>query len=280
MSVRIIVDSTADLRPGLESLIPQVPLNIRFGETEYIDGVTMSRSQFYEQLAVCSELPATSQPSPDTFAQAYRKAVDAGEQVVIVTISSRLSGTYQSANIAAMDFEDQVFVVDSENATIGAGILAERGRQLAQQGMSAGDIAAQLNREKQDLRLFATLDTLEYLKRGGRISKTVAFAGGVLNLKPVITIKDGQVALVGTARGAKKGSVVMNKEVAAAGDIDFDRPVMFGYTGNSDELLQKYLSDSAQLLAPLEGKTDSTIISGAIGVHAGPGGYAIAYFKK
>jgi len=146
--------------------------------------------------------------------------------------------------------------------------------------MSAADIAAQLDEEKKNLKLFATLDTLEFLKRGGRISKTVAFAGGVLNLKPVITIKDGVVAMVGTARGAKKGSVVMNKEIAAAGEIDFSKPVLFGYTGSSDELLQKYLTDSANVLAELNGKYDSTMISGTIGVHAGPGGYAIAYFKK
>lgn len=279
MNVRIVADSTADLRPGLEEKVPVVPLMIRFGEEEFVDGVTLSRSQFYEHLAVCKELPASSQPSPDTFAQVYQKAVDAGEQVVMITISSKLSGTYQSANIAAMDFEDNVFVVDSESACIGAGILVERAQQMADSGMSAAEIAAALEVEKKNLCLFATLDTLEFLKRGGRISKTVAFAGGVLNLKPVITIREGAVAMVGTARGPKKGSVVMNKEIAAAGEIDFSKPVLVGYTGNSDELLQKYLADSATVLEEMTDK-NGVIISGTIGVHVGPGAYAIAYFKK
>lgn len=279
MNVRIVCDSTADLRPGLRECVPVVPLMIRFGDEEYVDGVTMSRAAFYDQLAVCKDLPTSSQPTPDSFAQVYRKAVDAGEQVVVITISSKLSGTYQSANIAAMDFEEDVFVVDSENATIGAGILVELAQQLADSGMSAQEIVAKLNEEKKNIRLFATLDTLEYLKRGGRISKTVAFAGGVLNLKPVITIRDGEVAMVGTARGAKKGSVVMNKEIAAAGEIDLSKPVLLGYTGKSDELMQKYIADSQTVLADVTDK-NGVIISGTIGVHAGPDAYAIAYFKK
>ncbi len=279
MSVRIVTDSTADLRPGLEEKVPVVPLMIRFGDEEFTDGVELSRSQFYQRLAQCQELPTSSQPTPDSFARVFQQAVDAGEQVVVVTLSSKLSGTFQSANIAAMDFEGDVFVVDSENACIGSGILVELAQQLADSGLSAAEIAGKLEEEKRNLRLFATLDTLEYLKRGGRISKTVAFAGGVLNLKPVITIREGAVSMVGTARGAKKGSVVMNKEIANDGEIDFSKPMLVGYTGTSDELLRKYLSDSETLLEEMTDK-NGVIISGTIGVHAGPGGYAIAYFKK
>ena len=128
MSVRIITDSTADIRPALAEQIPFVSLMIRFGDREYTDGVTMSRKEFYEELAVCTDLPTTSQPTPPSFEAKYQEAVDAGDQVIVITISSKLSGTFQSANIAAMDYEDDVYVVDSENATIGAGILAERAK--------------------------------------------------------------------------------------------------------------------------------------------------------
>ena len=276
MSVRIITDSTADIRPALVEQIPFVSLNIRFGEEEYTDGVTMSRREFYEHLEVAKELPATSQPSPELFAEAYEAALAAGEEVVLITISSKLSGTFQSANIAAMDFDEGIYVVDSENACIGAGVLAEYAKQLADSGMSGKEIADKLNAEKKNLRLFATLDTLEYLVRGGRLSKVAGIAGGLLNIKPVITIKDGSIEVVGKARGTKQGNTMMLKEIEKCG-MDLTKPVLAGYTGLTDDLLQKFLADSGEKLGV---QPDSTIISGTIGTHVGPGAYAFAFFKK
>ncbi len=279
MSVRIITDSTADIRPALVGEIPFVPLTIRFGDKEYADGVNMSRKEFYEQLAVCTDLPTTSQPSPDTFAQAYEEAVQAGDDVVIITISSKLSGTCQSANIAAMDFDENVYVVDSENATIGAGILAERAKQLADSGMSAQDIVDVLNKEKKEICLVAALDTLEFLKRGGRLSKAAAFAGSMLNIKPLITVADGEIKVIGKARGTKQANTMLNKEVEKAG-VDFTRPVLAGYTGTSDELLQNYLAGIGGLFAALPNGLDVSCVSGTIGTHVGPGAYTVAFFKK
>ena len=279
MSVRIITDSTADIRPALVGEIPFVPLSIRFGEQEYTDGVTMSRKEFYEQLAVCTDLPTTSQPSPDTFAQAYEEAVQAGDDVIIITISSKLSGTFQSANIAAMDFDDNVYVVDSENATIGAGILAERAKQLADSGMSAQDIVDVLNKEKKEICLVAALDTLEFLKRGGRLSKAAAFAGSMLNIKPLITVADGEIKVIGKARGTKQANTMLNKEVEKAG-ADLTRPVLAGYTGTSDELLRGYLAGTGELFAALPNGLDAACVSGTIGTHVGPGAYTVAFFKK
>ena len=279
MSVRIITDSTADIRPALAEQIPFVSLMIRFGDREYTDGVTMSRKEFYEELAVCTDLPTTSQPTPPSFEAKYQEAVDAGDQVIVITISSKLSGTFQSANIAAMDYEDDVYVVDSENATIGAGILAERAKQLADSGMSARDIVDVLNKEKKDIRLFAALDTLEYLKRGGRLSKAAAFAGSMLNIKPLITVADGEIKVIGKARGTKQANTMLNKEVEKTG-VDFTRPVMAGYTGTTDELLQTYLAGSGSLFAELPNGLDKACLSGTIGTHVGPGAYTAAFFKK
>ena len=279
MSVRIFTDSTADIRPALAERIPAVPLMIRFGDKEFVDGVTMSRAAFYQELQVCTDLPTTSQPAPTLFEEAYAEAVEAGDQVIVITISSKLSGTFQSANIAAMDFDDDVFVIDSESATIGAGLLAERALQMAEQGMSAKDIAAALEEDKKKLTLFATLDTLEYLVRGGRLSRVAGIAGGLLNIKPVITIRNGAIEVIGKARGNKQGNTMMAKEIEKCGGIDFSKPVMTGYTGLNDELLKKYLADSAAQLAPA-GELDSTIISGTIGTHVGPGAFAIVFFKK
>jgi len=279
MSVRIITDSTADVRPALTARIPFVSLMIRFGDKEYTDGVTMSRKEFYEQLAVCTELPTTSQPTPPSFEKQYKEAVAAGEQVIVITISSKLSGTFQSANIAAMDYEEDVFVVDSENATIGAGILAERAKELADSGMAARDIVDVLNKEKKDICLVAALDTLEYLKRGGRLSKAAAFAGSMLNIKPLITVADGEIKVIGKARGTKQANTMLNKEVEKAG-VDFTRPVMAGYTGTSDELLQGYLAGTGDLFAALPEGLDAACVSGTIGTHVGPGAYTVAFFKK
>ena len=279
MSVRIITDSTADIRPALAAQIPFVSLNIRFGEEEYSDGVTMSRKEFYEHLQVCKELPATSQPSPELFAEAYEAALNAGDDVVVITISSKLSGTFQSANIAAMDFDNGVYVVDSENACIGAGVLAEYAKQLADSGMCGADIAAKLNEEKKNLRLFATLDTLEYLVRGGRLSRVAGVAGGLLNIKPVIAINNGSIEVVAKARGTKQGNTLMLKEIEKTGGIDFTKPVLSGYTGLTDDLLQKFLADAQGKMGSAM-ELDSTVISGTIGTHVGPGAYAVAYFKK
>lgn len=279
MNVRIITDSTADLRANLVGSIPFVPLTINFGEEEFVDNVTMSRKAFYEHLAVCKDLPKTSQPTPDAFAQEYEKAVAAGETVIVLTISSKLSGTYQSANIAAMDYPGQVYVVDTLSAAIGVGILAELACALAQQGLDAEAIVAKLEEEKHKLVLFAALDTLEYLVRGGRLSKVAGFAGGLLNIKPVITLKDGEIVVVGKARGTKQANTMMNKEIEAAGGVDSAKPVLAGYTGLTDELLQKYVEESEGVFAEVNA-LDSTMISGAIGTHVGPGAYAVAFFKK
>ena len=278
MKVRIITDSTADLRANLVDSVPFVPLTINFGEEEFVDNVTMSRKAFYEHLAVCKDLPKTSQPTPDAFEKEYKKAIAAGEKVIVLTISSKLSGTFQSASIAAMDYPDDVYVVDTRSAAIGVGILAELAYELAKQGLDAEAIVAKLEEEKNDLVLFAALDTLEYLVRGGRLSKVAGLAGGLLNIKPVITLKDGEIAVVGKARGTKQANAMMNKEIAAAGGVNFHKPVLVGYTGLTDELLRKYVEESEAVFAGAN--LDSTMISGAIGTHVGPGAYAVAYFKK
>ena len=280
MNVRIIIDSTADTTAAVREKCSIVPLTVNFGETEYIDGVTINHKEFYEKLVESDELPTTSQPTPDAFAQEYRKAVDAGQKVVVLTIASQLSGTYQSATIAAMDFPGSVYVVDSKSAAIGTGILAELAVQLAENGAEAEAIAQRLTVERENVCLVAMLDTLEYLKKGGRISKTVAFAGELLSIKPVISVQDGAIHMLGKARGSKQANNLLVKQIEAAGGVDFDKPVLLGYTGLSDLLLQKYITDSAALWAENKTELNTTAIGSVIGTHAGPGAVAVAFFKK
>lgn len=280
MSVRIVIDSTTDVAAEIQHRFTVVPLTIRFGEEEYVDGIDITHKIFYEKLIESDVLPTTSQANPDAFATVFEEAVAAGDDVVAITIASKLSGTCQSARIAAEDYPGRVFVVDSKTVAISAGILAELALQLVDEGMSAADIAARITEERENVRLIAMLDTLEYLKRGGRISSAVAFAGGILSIKPVIILKDGEISVLGKARGSKQGNNLLVKEIQAAGGVDFDKPLLLGYTGLSDVLLQKYIEDSAFLW---EGNTDqprTTVVGSVVGTHAGPGAVAAAFFKK
>lgn len=280
MKVRIVVDSTADVADAVKDRLTVVPLTVHFGDDEYVDGVTITCKEFYEKLIESDVLPSTSQATPDAFSQVFRKITDAGESAVVLTLSSNLSGTYQSAMIAAQDYPDNIYVVDSKSAAIGSGILAELALQLADSGMEAGDIVDNLAEEREKVCIIALLDTLEYLKRGGRISKTQAFAGGILSIKPVISLKNGEIVTLGKARGSKQGNNLLASEILKAGGVDFGKPVLLGYTGLSDTLLQKYIRDSEALWKDGTDKLRSTVIGSVIGTHTGPGAIAAAFFKK
>lgn len=279
MKTRIIIDSTTDLPQELRSRFIVVPLTVHFGEESYEDGVTITHREFYEKLIESDVLPTTSQVPPQRFHDAFRAAVEAGEEVVAITISSRLSGTYQSAMIAAEDFPGKVWVVDSRTAAIGAAILAERALSLAEAGMSGAQLAAELEAERENICLVAMLDTLEYLKKGGRISAAVAFAGGLLSIKPVISLPDGEIQILGKARGSKQGNNLLVREIEKAGGVDFTKPHLLGYTGLNDDLLRKYVADSAGLWEGHVDQLRSTPIGSVIGTHAGPGAIAVAFFK-
>lgn len=279
MNVRIIVDSTCDLIPELKRRVSIVPLTVHFGDEEYIDGVTINHKQFYEKLIECDTLPGTSQATPDAFGKVFEQVAQAGESAVVLTLSSKLSGTYQSAMIAVQDYEN-IYVVDSSTVAIGAGILAELALQLADSGRSAKEIAQCLEREKNNVRIIAMVDTLEYLKRGGRVSKTMAFAGGLLNIKPVLSVVDGEISMLGKARGSRQGNNLLVTEIQKAGGVDFDKPVLLGYTGLSNILLEKYKEDSKALWEHGKTELNSVVIGSVIGTHAGPGAIAAAFFKK
>ena len=277
MQTKIIIDSTVDLIPELKARTTVVPLTVHFGEEEYIDGVTITHQQFYEKLVETDVLPRTSQASPVAFAKAYKEVAQSGCQAVVLTVSETFSGTYQSAMIAAQDYED-VIVVDTGSVAIGEGILAEYALSLAQEGLDARTIALQLEEAKQKIRIVALVDTLEYLKKGGRISSAAAFAGGLLNLKPVLSVEHGEIKVLGKARGSRQGNNLLVSEIDKAGGVNFDMPVLLGYTGLSDALLQKYIRDSEALWAHSKTALSQTIIGSVIGTHVGPGAVAVAFF--
>ena len=237
MAVRFIIDSASDILPQecARLSVVHLPMTVVFGGQEYRDAVDLSHREFYEKLIETDQLPTTCQIPPADFADAMAKVVDAGDDAVVITLSSKLSGTYQSACIAASDYPGRVFVVDSLSVSLGERILLQRGLALKEQGLSAGQIARSLDGEKGRIRLLALLDTLEYLKKGGRISAATALAGSLLSIKPVIAVEEGAVAMVGKARGSKQGNNLLRQLVEQCG-VDFTKPFCLAYSGAAEQV--------------------------------------------
>ncbi|MBE6552080.1 MAG: DegV family protein [Ruminococcaceae bacterium] len=278
--VRIVIDSTTDLSEKIKDKLTVVPLTVRFGEEEYIDGITMTHKDFYEKLTESDVIPATSQPTPEAFSKVFREITENGEKCVVLTLSSHLSGTFQSACIAASDHPGSVYVVDGRSVAIGTGILAELALNMSEEGKTAEEIVSSLEKERENVRVIAMLDTLEYLKRGGRISKTVAFAGGILSIKPVVSISDGEIIVLGKARGSRQGNDLLVKEIGNLGGVDLDKPFLLGYTGVNDELLRKFIETASSLWEERGVPAQSVPVGSVVGTHAGPGAVAAAFFKK
>lgn len=280
--VKLVVDSACDLEKAEADArgIALMPLLIRFGEDEYEDGVTLSHRDFFEKLIETSELPKTSQINEYRFEEAFENLTADGSEVVCVTISSKLSGTYSSAVKAAKKFESRVYVVDSLNACIGERILVDYADRLVKAGESAKEIVKKLEESKGKIHLLAVLDTLQYLRKGGRISSVTALAGEMLSIKPVISVVKGEVKLVGKALGSKKGNNLLNRLVDECGGIDFGMPYTLGYSGLSDEFLKKYMRDSEHLYKEHTDHVPYYLIGSAIGTHVGPGAIAVAFFSK
>lgn len=283
MTVRIITDSGSDCLQGEHPQLDVLPLSVGFGSTVYQADVELTRERFYELLVEGDDFPTTGQVNPYAFSQAISRAQEAGEDVVIISLSSKLSGTYQSACTAAAEVGDatEVHVVDTENVTLGMKILIQYALRLLDEGKSAAEIAHAVEEARDRVCVVALLDTLEYLKRGGRISAAAGTVGELLSIKPVITVRGGEVAVLGKARGSKNGRNLLRQQVEAAGGIDFDMPLLLGYSGLSDKLLRKYLADSRSVWEGKIAEEDIPVVmvGATIGTHVGPGAVAVAFFK-
>lgn len=283
MSIRIITDSASDLTSAEADALGVIlmPLTVTFDNTSYLDGTELTHDDFFKMLIESDVLPTTSQLSPYNYETTFTPVIEAGDEILCITLSSKLSGCYQSACIAASEFEDSkdaISIVDSENACIGERILVERAVMLKNEGNSLSEITEIINEEKKTICLVALLDTLEYLKKGGRISATAAVAGTILNIKPVIAIENGEVALKGKARGSKNGNNILKEQTAKSGGINFKKPVALAYSGLSRVMLDKYLEDCSDLYSDFTGNIPVSSIGSTIGTHIGPGAIAAAFF--
>ncbi|MBQ6877276.1 MAG: DegV family protein [Oscillospiraceae bacterium] len=280
MSIKIVLDSTTDLVPELAGKFETVNLTVNFGEEEFIDGITITKEEFYAKLIESDVMPTTSQASPEAFEKVFRKIIENGDEAICITLASKLSGTYQSACIAAAEFPGKVRVIDGKSVAIGTAILAEYALSLAEKGCKADEIEKEIAEKREDVIIVALIDTLEYLKKGGRLSKTAAFAGSLLNIKPVVSLVDGEINILGKARGSKQGNNFLVKEIEKAGGVDFSKPVLLGYTGHDRYMLEKYVEDSRFLWEGKAEKLRETCIGSVIGTHIGPGAIAVAFFKN
>ena len=279
--IRILTDSASDILPAeAEQLgVTVIPLNVTLEDgTVLRDGVDMTPSAYYEILAGCRKLPTTSQPSPELFENFFLEAAAAGDEVIGIFLSHALSGTYQCAKLAAdIANVDNVLFVDSGHVCLSEALLVRLAVQLRDSGKTAGQIAAILEHAKEHLHLVAAIDDLKYLRKGGRLPAAVAVAGGMLGIKPLITIQDGKVAMAGKARGLPGAYVALFKKIEEMGGITPAFPALAGYTVSPREVtpIQTYLRDNLQ-------QEDLLVrqIGCVIGTHAGPGAFGIAFFDK
>ena len=277
--VRIITDSAADFEQQELALlnITCIPLTVSFGETSYQDGLDLSKAEFYEMLTGSGIFPQTAQPSPAVLEEIFTQAHEAGDEAVYITLSSGLSGTFQTAHMICTDLDfEGCFVTDSRSAAGGQRLLVEHACKLRDAGMTAAQIVAEVEQLRSRVRLFACINTLEYLYRGGRISHTVYKVGSLAQIKPIITLDgEGKVGVPGKAMGMRKGMDTLCKYLETH-PASRDYPLYLMYTD------QRSVAETLGQRMESHGHTaDGTIgVGAAIGTHIGPGACGFVYIEK
>lgn len=278
--IRIVTDSTSDLsKERREALgVASLPLSVHFGEESFRDGVDITNGEFYQRLAQVDALPTTAQVNPEEFAALFQKYLDQGDEVVGIFISGAMSGTCQSASIARdmVDGGERIFIVDSHTVTFALGLLVETAAALRDQGLSAREIAEKVEELSGRMRLLAVVDTLKYLKMGGRIRAATAVVGGLLGISPIITIENGLVESVGKARGRKAAFQWIERRMETE-QPDLTLPVAFGHSNSPEAMAecQAYFAHKVAGAAVL-----GMDIGSVVGTHVGPGATGIVYFVK
>lgn len=275
----IITDSASDItkQETEEMGIRMVSLKIRFSDGEFQQNTEEDFFTFFEKLAAEKELPTTSQPSPEDFLELYEEAKETGEEVLVITLSSGLSGTVNAANLAKQMAEyEKIWIVDSEQAIITQRFLVQRAVQMRKDGKTIEEIVPCIEDLKKRVTVCGMLDTLTYLKKGGRVPAALAVLGNALQIKPVIELKDKVLVMLGKARGRKGGMKYLWKEFSSY-EIDENEPVYFGYTSDKT-IVEEFVEQTVKEY----GIKDYALypVGGIIGTHVGPGCIAISFVKK
>lgn len=282
MSVKILIDSASDFNEAQakELGIELMHMTIQFGEEEYLDGITLLPDDFYNKLISEKDLPKTSLINEYQFEEKFKELTANGDEVVAITISSKLSGTYRCASEAAKKFNGKVFAIDSQNACLGERILCEYALNLSNEGLSAKEIAEKLDESKSKINVIAIIDTLKYLKKGGRISAATAFVGEVLSIKPMIAVINGEVKVIGKCHGLKKGYIALCDYIKNKGGIDFNMPHGLVWSGNDDSNINTFKTISERFWKDSENDIGLYRLGSTIGTHVGPGAIGVAFFEK
>lgn len=277
--VRILVDTAADYNKEefKTNGIEHVSMGILVGDKTYKDTDELGKDEFYELLTQNEEFPKTSQPSPDDFIQKFKDVKEKGDEMVCILISSALSGTCQSAMVAkGMVDYDKIYVVDSLGVTAGNRILADTAKKMAEEGKTGEEIVAELEELKDRIKIYAGVDTLEYLYKGGRLSKAAAAIGETVKIKPIVTVpKEGTVEIFKKCIG-KKQALIQVKNVVCADSIDKNYPVYSIYTygtENVEKLEEKLEAEGIHVNARYQ-------IGASIGAHVGPGAFGVFYVES
>lgn len=277
--VKILTDSSCDLSPArCEELgVEMLPLTVNFGEESFRANIDISNDAFYQKLATVSELPKTAQITPALFEQIFKEYKESGDDVVCLFISSQMSGTLQSARIAKnLVGADNIQLPDTLNVTFALGLLVEEAAKMRERGLSAAEIASEVEALIPRVRLWALIDDLKYLKMGGRLSATSALVASILGICPIITLENGLVEVVGKARG-KKAAFKFMQNMVEKEPISNDFSVTIGHAAvpkTRDDFMDFM---SAELKKREIHKLD---IGSIVGTHTGPGACGLAYIRK
>ena len=276
--VRIITDGTSDMsaQRAAELNIDVMPMRVFFGQESFLDGVDITREEFFARLASSQELPTTSQLNPDDFLELFQRYANQGDQVVGIFISAQLSGTCQSACIARDMVEGgEIHIVDSRTVTFALALLVEAAARMRDQGLSAAQIAGQVEKLAQRTHLLAVVDTLTYLKKGGRISAATAAVGGLLGIKPIVGVDSrGTVEALGKARSIASGLEWIARHIERI-PADPKYPVAYGHS-NSPERVPVCMEALKDVLPQSETSLMGSI-GAVVGTHVGPGAVGVAY---
>ncbi|MBQ8518513.1 MAG: DegV family protein [Agathobacter sp.] len=277
--IRILLDSSADFsaEEAKARNMELVPINITLNDQNYRDGIDITKDEFYDLLVSSEVFPMTAQPSPQDFLDIFEDAKEKGDQLIYLSLSSALSGTFQSATLAKNMAEyDEIYLVDTLSATRAIRLMAEYACKLREEGKDAATIAAELDNFKSRVVILAAVDTLEYLQKGGRLSKAAAAVGELANLKPIITVtKEGTMAVPGKALGRNKALSTLVKMVTEK-EIDTTFPIYSLYAvgeENTEKLEQKLGKEGVRVTKRLQ-------IGSTIGCHIGPGAYGVIFVTK
>lgn len=277
--IRILVDAAADYQTEelKEKNIDLIPLKVTIGDTTYLDGVDLDRNDFYRILEQSGTFPKTSQPSPQEFLDIFETVKENGDELICILLSSELSGTFQSAVLAKdMADYDKIYLVDSLSATYTIKVMADYACRLRSEGISAAGIAQKVDALKSRVKVLAALDTLEYLSRGGRLSRTAAAIGDIANIKPIVTLTaEGKVGILGKCLGKNKAICAIKKHLQEM-ELDDSFPVysIYSYgTDNCAKFEEKLEQEGCRISKRLQ-------IGPTIGSHIGPEAFGIIFVTK